>query len=137
MAEQGGVRAGMTVRDGAGKAMGKVHRVYAWGFAVVKGFWQPREYVYKHEEVARVDGDVIHVTRGPDDLLRLAAGELPAGWTPQPTPFGPAVLAAPGEARAAGGQLGSPPTSPTLSRDEEREAERARGVHPAPARSGS
>jgi hypothetical protein len=133
MADTGGVRKGMTVRDGAGRALGKVDRVYAWGFEVVKGFWQPRTHVFKHEEVVRLDGETLHVSRSPDDLLRLARGELPAGWAPRPSPFGGAIPAAPAEARSTFGPPSSPVPGAAAATDEGREAELARGAHPTPA----
>lgn len=75
-----GVRTGMTVKDGAGTPLGKVRRVYAWGFEVGSGFWSPREWVFRYDEVLRASGDVVEVSRRPDDLLRLSAGELPDSW---------------------------------------------------------
>jgi hypothetical protein len=102
MDDQRGVRVGMTVRDAAGKTLGKVRRVYEWGFDAERGFWSPYQWVFKHDEVARIDGEVVEVARGPDDLKQLAAGELPGSWRRYTAPFGSASIpGAPREASAA------------------------------------
>lgn len=75
-----GVRSGLMVRDAAGNPLGKVRRVYPWGFEVGKGFWSPYQWVFRNEEVLRVASDVVEVARSPDDLQRLAAGGLPSSW---------------------------------------------------------
>jgi hypothetical protein len=82
-----GVQVGMIVRDAAGNTLGKVRRVYPWGFEAGKGFWSPYQWVFRTEEVLRVGSGAVDVARGPDDLLRLANGELPSSWrrgTPAP-----------------------------------------------------
>lgn len=80
MGEERGLRPGLVVRDAAGNTLGKVRRVYPWGFEVVRGFWSPFQWVFRNDEVLRLDGELVEVARSPDDLQRLAAGELPASW---------------------------------------------------------
>jgi hypothetical protein len=134
-----GVRAGMTVRDAAGKTLGKVTRVYAWGFEAERGFWSPYQWVFRHDEVARVEGGVVEVARGPADLQQLAAGKLPSSWRRYTPRFGSASIpGAPGEARAAEQTVATPAPAARqagtrLSPEEEREAERTRGEAGAPA----
>jgi hypothetical protein len=75
------LRVGMTVRDAGGQRLGKVARIYPWGFEVVRGFWSPYQWVFRHDEVTRIaDDGTIDVARRRDDLMRLAAGELPESW---------------------------------------------------------
>jgi hypothetical protein len=81
MDEGRGLRPGLIVRDAAGNTLGKVRRVYPWGFEAGKGFWSPYQWVFRNDEVLRLDGEAVEVTRSPDDLQRLAAGELPASWS--------------------------------------------------------
>src|SRR5215212_12150348 len=99
MGDGRGLRAGMTVRDAAGNTLGKVRRVYPWGFQVVRRFWQPYSWVFRHDEVTRVADDAVEVARKPDDLQRLAAGELPDSWSRGTPVFGGGTIpASPGEA---------------------------------------
>ena len=97
-----GIRAGMTVKDATGKRLGKIQRIYPWGFEVVRGFWSPYQWVFRHHEVRRVADGTVEVARAQDDLQRLAAGGVPASWIEVRSPFGDgSILGAPGEARAA------------------------------------
>jgi hypothetical protein len=110
------IRVGMTVRDAAGGRLGKVRRVYPWGFEVVRGFWSPYQWVFRHSEVVRVGDDSVDVARGPDDLQRLAAGGLPEGWGGGAPPFGERPIpSAPAEARGSRVAMlaaAAPPPSP-------------------------
>jgi hypothetical protein len=118
----------MAVRDASGKRLGKVHRVYPWGFEVVRGFWSPYQWVFRHDEVIRLDGGTVEVARRQDDLQRLAAGELPETWRRQPLPFGRAdVPSAPAEAHAAEAALHSGLQSVAPSPEEERRSVETRG----------
>ena len=93
MGEERGLRPGLIVRDAAGNTLGKVRRVYPWGFEVEKG-WSASRWVFRNDEVLRLDGEGVEVARSPDDLQRLAAGELPSSWrgdsaTPEDLPSTP------------------------------------------------
>jgi len=74
------VQAGMTVVDADGRRLGKVRRCDPWGFEVVRGFWGPREWVIRYDEVLGVRGDEVRVARSDQDLVELAAGRLPRTW---------------------------------------------------------
>ena len=120
---------GMAVRDAGGQRLGKVARIYPWGFEVVRGFWSPYQWVFRHGEVTRIADGTVEVARRRDDLMRLAAGELPESWRGKPLPFGArSVPAAPAEARGAEKVLAAGPADATrLSADEERRAVLTRG----------
>ncbi len=87
------VQVGRTVLDADGRRLGKVTRCDAWGFEVVRGFWWPREWVVRYDEVLEVRGDQVRIARGQDDLLDLAAGRLPRSWRRpgMPAPLAPAA----------------------------------------------
>jgi hypothetical protein len=74
------VRVGMMVRDADGRRLGRVTRCDPWGFEVVRGFFGPREWVIRYDEVLEVRGDELCVARSDEDLLELAAGRLPRSW---------------------------------------------------------
>jgi hypothetical protein len=82
----GSVQVGMTVVDGDGQRLGKVARCDPWGFEVVRGFWSPREWVVRYDEVIEVHGDEVRIARSDRDLLDLAAGRLPRGWRRDASP---------------------------------------------------
>jgi hypothetical protein len=74
------VKVGMTVVDVDGRRLGKVARSHRWGFEVVRGFWAPREWVIRHDEVLEVRGGEVRIGRSDRDLLDLAQGRLPESW---------------------------------------------------------
>jgi hypothetical protein len=115
------VRVGMAVRDASGKKLGKVSRVYPWGFEAVRRFWSPYQWVFRYGEVNRIDGDTVEVARGQDDLLLLAGGGLPESWRRQELPFGGSVPAAPAEVRVKTPQAAQE-TGPLSSEEERRSA---------------
>ncbi len=82
----GAVRVGMRVVDADGRRLGKVTRCDPWAFEVVRGFWGPRHWVIRYDEVVEVRGDEVHVARSDRDLLDLAAGRLPRTWSREGAP---------------------------------------------------
>jgi hypothetical protein len=100
MKERDGVRSGMQVESVNGEKLGRVVRLYDWGFAVQKGFpiLFRRDRVLRYDEVRGVRDGVLVVARGENDLLELAAGEIPRSWR-VPTPHGFPSAATPSEAR--------------------------------------
>ena len=89
----GAVQVGMTVVDADGRHLGKVTRCDRFGFEVVHGFWSPREWVVRYDEVADVRRGEVHIARSDRDLLDLAGGRLPRTWrrdaSPAPLEAGP------------------------------------------------
>jgi hypothetical protein len=88
MNEHRGVKLGQRVRDMEGNDLGRVSNLYAWGFAVVKGFplLFRDDRVLRYEEVRESRDDALVVSRGPNDIFTLAAGELPASWKVEAKP---------------------------------------------------
>jgi hypothetical protein len=70
----------MSVVDADGRRLGRVTRLDPWGFEVVRGFFGPREWVIRYDEVLEVRGSEVRVARSEQDLLDLAAGRLPRTW---------------------------------------------------------
>ncbi len=135
--ERNGVRLGLRVRDLDGKDLGKVTDLYAWGFAIEKGFpiLFRRDTVATYDEVRGIEGGVLTLARTSDALLALAGGELPREWR-IPVPHGFPGAATPSEARAIVEGLAASPRPASASvpggeaapgRDEEREYEGTRG----------
>jgi hypothetical protein len=78
------VRVGMSVVDADEHVLGRVTRLDAWGFEVERGFWQPKEWVVRWDEVLEVRGTVVEVARSDGDLFELASGGLPRFWRRAP-----------------------------------------------------
>ena len=98
MQERHGVTVGMVVRDADGKTLGKVDRLYDWGFAVVRGLWSPREWIIRYDEVLEAGRGYVSVARSDEALAELAAGALPHSWRQYRPPLAERPLpAAPGE----------------------------------------
>jgi hypothetical protein len=121
----------MTVRDAAGNRLGKVRRVYAWGFEVSRRFWSPYQWVLRHDEVSRVTDDgVVEVARSPQDLVELAQGGLPASWRRYTPPSrGTPIAGPPLEASATERLVSSPPRAEAggeVEPDDVRESVRTR-----------
>ncbi len=137
--ESNGVRLGLRVRDLDGKDLGRVKRLYDWGFAIEKGFpiLFRRDTVATYDEVRGFSGDVLTLARSDQALFDLAEGGVPSIWR-LPVPHGYPAVATPAEARAVVQELAgaprqaSPPVAgepePTqISREEERAFMRALG----------
>jgi hypothetical protein len=99
MQEREGVRVGQRVRDLDGTSLGRVTRLFAWGFAARKGLWLFRsDFVVRYDEIRGVrDGEIL-VARSRRDLFDLAAGGIPPSWRIATPPEFPAA-ATPPEAR--------------------------------------
>lgn len=97
MRERNGVSTGQPVRDLDGTSLGKVVRLYAWGFLARRGLFG-REFVVRYDEVRAVRDGALVVARSARDLFDLAAGGVPDSWRiPTPPPF--PTAATPAEAR--------------------------------------
>lgn len=96
------VKVGMAVLDQDGRTLGRVARLHPWGFEVVRGFWSPREWVIRWDEVLDVGEAGARVARSARELFDLAEGGLPPWWnrrTPKlvaPSPRPPGGYAAAG-----------------------------------------
>src|SRR5512133_3156036 len=79
MKELNGVRLGLRVRDADGKDLGKVTKLYAWGFEVTRGFpvLFRKDRVVRYDEVRGVREGALVVARSDRDLLELAARRSP------------------------------------------------------------
>ena len=77
-----GLDIGMAVLDADGRRLGKVTRCDSWGFEVQRGFWGPREWVIRYDEILELGVDSVKVARSDAALFELAAGGLPHAWAP-------------------------------------------------------
>jgi hypothetical protein len=123
--EWNGVHVGQPVRDLDGTSLGKVIRLFPFGFQARRGlpFFHRREVLVRYDEIRAVRDGALVVARSAQDLFALAAGEIPDAWRiPAPPAF--PTAATPAEARdvredvAAGRVTGAVPAEP---RDEARE----------------
>src|SRR5512133_3582751 len=99
MKELNGVRLGLRVRDADGKDLGKVTKLYAWGFEGTRGFpvLFRKDRVVRYDEVRGVREGALVIARSDRDLLELAAGGIPRSWR-VPSPPGYPSAATPSEA---------------------------------------
>lgn len=149
--EWNGVRVGQPVRDLDGTSLGKVVRLFAFGFQARRGlpFFHRREVLVRYDEIRAVRDGALVIARSARDLLDLAAGEIPPAWRiPAPPAF--PTAATPAEARdlredvAAGRVTGAglaegrepplpeAPGRAALTEDDVREYVRTRGEAVAP-----
>ncbi len=93
-----GVSVGQAVFDADGKRLGKVTRCDPWGFEVQRGFFGPRTWVIRYDEIVQLGAGSVRVARSDADLFELAAGELPHSWPRERASEGEADIPfAPGE----------------------------------------
>ena len=110
--ERNGVRVGLKVQDLDGRKLGRVTRLYEWGFDIEKGL----PLVFRHDitatydEVRSVKDGVLVLARTDDTLLELAQGKLPKSWRAPETEKGFPTAATPREASAL---LGNPAAGTT------------------------
>jgi len=99
--ERNGVRLGQPVRDVDGASLGKVVRLFEWGFATRRGLpiLSRGHWLLRYDEVRAVRDGALVVSRSGRDLLELAAGEVPRAWR-IPTPPAFPTAATPAEARS-------------------------------------
>jgi hypothetical protein len=100
MTERNGVRLGQRVQDAEGKDLGRVDRLYDWGFEVGRGFpilFRRIEIVRYAEVRGERDGALV-VARSSRDLYDLGEGGIPRSWR-IPAPPGFPAVATPSEAR--------------------------------------
>ncbi len=142
MKERNGVRLGQPVRDADGKDLGRVTKLWEWGFEVTRGFpvLFRRDRVVRYDEVRGARDGALVVARSDRDLFDLAAGGVPRSWR-VPAPPGYPSAATPAEAQlvlediASGAAFSrsdeplvlTPPEAPLLTPEEEREYALTRG----------
>ena len=100
MQERNGVRIGLRVRDLDGASLGRVVRLFDWGFEARRGIpiLFHHDFVARYDEVRGVRDGALVVARSSRDLFDLAAGGLPPSWRiPVPADF--PTAATPSEAR--------------------------------------
>lgn len=98
--ERSGVRKGQRVSDLDGTSLGRVVRLFDWGFEARRGIpiLFHEDFVVRYDELRGVRDGALVVARSRRDLLDLAAGDLPPSWrTPVPPEF--PTAATPSEAR--------------------------------------
>ena len=99
--ERSGVRLGQPVRDIDGVSLGRVVRLFEWGFATRRGLpiLSRGRWLLRYDEIRAVRDGALVVSRSAHDLLELAAGEVPRAWR-IPTPASYPTAATPAEARS-------------------------------------
>lgn len=97
--ERNGVRVGQPVRDLDGLSLGRVRRLFDWGFSASRSVLVfRRDNIIRYDEVRAVRDGTLVVARSRHDLFDLAAGGVPASWKiPAPAAF--PTTATPSEAR--------------------------------------
>lgn len=121
MKERDGVRLGLAVRDLDGVSLGRVVRLFDWGFQTRRGLllWK-REHLVRYDEVRGLRDGGLVVARSRRDLFELAAGGIPPAWRIR-APAAFPVAATPAEAReliaaiARGDVPGATEEEPTLA----------------------
>jgi hypothetical protein len=100
LAERNGVRVGQPVRDVDGRNLGRVTRLFDWGFEVGRGFpiLFRSSWVVRYDEARGLRDGALVVARSDQDLYTLAAGGVPASWR-VPAPAGFPTMATPSEGR--------------------------------------
>src|SRR5689334_5187407 len=98
--ERNGVRLGQPVRDLDGTSLGRVVRLFEWGFATRRGLpiLSRGRHLLRYDEIRAVRDGALVVSRSARDLFELAAGEVPHAWR-IPTPAAFPTAATPSEAR--------------------------------------
>src|SRR5512140_2002539 len=97
--ERNGVRVGQPVRDLDGVSLGRVRRLFDWGFAASRGVLLfRRDFILRYDEVRAVRDGALVVARSRRDLFDLAAGGVPASWKIR-APAAFPTTATPSEAR--------------------------------------
>ncbi len=79
------IHEGMTVYSSDGEKLGKVHRCDSSMFVIEKGFFFPKDYIARYDDVRNIDDDGIHLTMSKDafqDLREGAKGD--EGWRAGP-----------------------------------------------------
>jgi uncharacterized protein (TIGR02271 family) len=68
MARQDEIQLGMVVRSSDGEKLGKVVRLEPTSFVIEKGFFFPKDYMVRYDEVAAVQGDEALLAHGREHL---------------------------------------------------------------------
>jgi uncharacterized protein (TIGR02271 family) len=81
------IREGMTVFSSDGEKLGKVFSCEASTFTIEKGFFFPKDYLARYEDVANISGDDIRLSMTKDAFVAVREGggyEYGAGREPTP-----------------------------------------------------
>ncbi len=119
MDERNGVRLGERVVDADGRPLGKVTKLYPWGFVATRGLpvLTRRDEVIRYDEVRGARDGALVVARSAQDLLDLADGGIPRSWR-IPAPPGYPAAATPSEARLVLEDIASGAAFSRLAADE-------------------
>jgi uncharacterized protein (TIGR02271 family) len=71
LTDRWGVREGMAVFSSDGEKLGKVAAADASTFTIEKGFFFPKDYVARYDEIAGVTGDEIRLTLTKDAFIEM------------------------------------------------------------------
>lgn len=76
-----GVQEGMTVRTADGEKLGKIVTCESDRFIIEKGFFFPKDYLARYDDVAEIREDEVHLRLSADQLRKLGeeAAAEPAG----------------------------------------------------------
>jgi hypothetical protein len=82
MRERNGVQLGQRVHDLDGQYVGRVKRLYDWGFEIARGFpiLFRRGTVARYDEARDARDGRLVLARSRHDLFDLAAGDVPRSW---------------------------------------------------------
>jgi uncharacterized protein (TIGR02271 family) len=72
--DQSNIREGMTVLSSDGEKLGKILSCAAASFTIEKGFFFPKDYVARYDEISDVSGDEVRLAMSKDAFLRLREG---------------------------------------------------------------
>ncbi len=75
MNDRNEIREGMTVYSSDGEKLGKVRRCEASTFVIEKGFFFPKDYVARYDQIAGVDGDDIRLLLTKASFAGMREGE--------------------------------------------------------------
>jgi uncharacterized protein (TIGR02271 family) len=89
MIDRAGIREGMIAYSADGQKLGKVVSCDASTFIIEKGFFFPKDYVARYEDIADVQGDDIHLLRGRDALGEIGEGAREGSYSEGSSVMGP------------------------------------------------
>jgi uncharacterized protein (TIGR02271 family) len=73
LTDQNSIREGMSVFSSDGEKLGKVTVCSSSTFTIEKGFFFPKDYIARYDEVAAVSGDEIRLSTTKEDFIQIRA----------------------------------------------------------------